>query len=73
MNVFEKQMKEMSIEDLAGLNVQLIVINNSQLMWLTSSGQLFPYTNHSDALQFELNLLNQPVNEPDVAQTAKKE
>ena len=63
MNVFEKQIKEMSIRDLAELNVQLVVINNSQLMWLTSSGQLFPYDNRTEALNFELGILNQPVDD----------
>ena len=39
------------------MSVKLITVNNSQLFWVTSSGQLFPYENRESAVRYEYNWL----------------
>lgn len=59
-NNYENIVNNMTIEDLANRNVTLANINNMQLFWVTSTGQLFPYDSYQDAIAYELEWLNSP-------------
>lgn len=64
MTVFEKIKAEMTIETMTELGVKLVSVNNQQLYYLTSSGQMFAYTRYSDALNHEYQWLSQHLPEP---------
>lgn len=64
MTVFEKLKAEMTIETMTELGVKLVSVNNQQLYYLTSSGQMFAYTRYSDALNHEYQWLSQQLSEP---------
>ena len=59
-NNYENIVNNMTIEDLANRNVSLANVNNMQLFWVTSTGQLFPYNNYHDAIAYEIEWLNSP-------------
>lgn len=52
----------MSPEELANINVQLVLINMDEMWWKTSTGQLFPFYHRGDALQYELDFLKRSAN-----------
>lgn len=60
-NNYDLVMSNMTIDLMAEKNVRLVNINNNQLFWLTSVGQLFDYNSYQAAIQFELNWLSQPL------------
>ena len=69
MTNYEELMGNMSPELLADLTTQLVSVNNERLFYLTSTGQLFPQSQHEDAIRFQYNWLmsaspNTPVEVP---------
>lgn len=70
---YDVVMKNMTPEAMAELGVKLVNVDNRQLFYLTSSGQLFNTNNYNGALQHEYNWLMyddstdmpQPAEEPD--------
>ena len=64
MTRFEKILKTMTLEELIDLNVKLITVNDHQLFWVTSSGQLFNYHDRESALSYEYAYLTQEMDEP---------
>ena len=57
MTNFEKLVNSLTPENITEISVKLITVNNSQLFWVTSSGQLFPYENRESAVRYEYNWL----------------
>ena len=57
MTNFEKTMRAMTPEIMAELGTKLVVINNRDVFYLTSSGQLFPTDDYQAALRYEYNWL----------------
>ena len=68
MKNFEKIMSNMTPESMAELGVKLISVNNRDLYYMTSTGQLFYTADYQSALQHELRWLMtdpDPVTNPD--------
>ena len=65
MTVFEKTMKEMTAEKFAVVSVKPAVINGTEMFYVTSSGQLFPFTQEGlqNAVNYQYQLLIQQVEE----------
>lgn len=59
MTVFENLMKNMTPETMAELGTKLVNVDNRQLYYLTSSGQMFAYTRYNEALNHEYQWLMQ--------------
>lgn len=57
MTNFEKLLNSLTPENITEMSVKLITVNNSQLFWVTSSGQLFPYEDRESAVRYEYNWL----------------
>lgn len=57
MTNYEKLMQGMTIEQMAYNNVKLISVNNRELYYVTSSGQLFATGEYNKAVQHEYNWL----------------
>ena len=57
-SVYQIVMARMTPEELTNLGVKLISVNNSELFWVTSLGQLYPFTDKQSALEAEYNWLN---------------
>lgn len=57
MTNYEKIMNNMTIENLAYNNVKLVHLNNRELYYLTSSGQLFGMSEYEAAVNHEYNWL----------------
>ena len=51
--VYAVKMARMTPQELASLGVQLISVNNSELFWVTSIGQLYAFNNKQAALEAE--------------------
>lgn len=51
--VYDAIMASMTPQMMANLGVKLIYVNNSELFWVTSTGQLFKFTAHKQALEAE--------------------
>jgi hypothetical protein len=56
--VFHVMMAKMTMGDLANLGVKLISVNNSELFWVTSIGQLYAFNDRNSALEAEYKWLN---------------
>ena len=69
MTVFEKIKEDMTIETLAEMGVRLVSVNNQQLYYLTSSGQMFAYSRYNEALNHEFQWLSQEMPQPQDTQT----
>lgn len=52
-NIYQLLMARMTPQQLAGLGVQLIQVNGSELFWMTSVGQLYAFNNKQAALEAE--------------------
>lgn len=65
MTVFEKTMKEMTAEKFAVVSVKPAVLNGTEMFYVTSSGQLFPFTQEGlqNAVNYQYQLLTQQVEE----------
>lgn len=71
MKLYQNIIASLTVEALADMNVRLVHINNEQLCWLTSNGVLFPYNQHSQALDFEFNYLNQELPKTDDSESVE--
>ena len=73
MTLYDKTMKEMTAEKFAMLNVKPAVMNGSEMFYVTTSGQLFPFTNEGlqNAVNYQFQILNQEINEPETEKTDK--
>ena len=67
MTVYEKTLKEMTPEKFAIITVKPAVLNGTELFYVTSSGQLFPFT--QEGLQNAVNLQFQILNKEAVEDT----
>ena len=60
-NIYQVLMAKMTPEHLASLGVQLVQVNSSELFWMTSVGQLYPFNNKQAALAAEYTwLMSEP-------------
>lgn len=55
--IYEAKMRTMTPKELATMGVQLISVNNSELFWVTSVGQLYSFSNKQAALEAEYSWL----------------
>jgi hypothetical protein len=60
--VYALKMSKMTMEEMATMGVQLITVNNSELFWVTSVGQLYPFDNRQKAIEAEYAWLNSKPN-----------
>lgn len=67
MTIYEKTLKEMTPEKFAIISVKPAVLNGTELFYVTSSGQLFPFT--QEGLQNAVNLQFQILNKEAVEDT----
>ena len=51
--VYHVLMARMTPQHMANINVQLVQVNSSELFWMTSVGQLYPFNNKQAALEAE--------------------
>lgn len=51
-------MREMNIDKLARINVHMVIVNQSEPFYVTSTGQMFPFDRLEDAIAFEYQWLN---------------
>lgn len=65
MTLYEKTIKEMTIEKFALLNVKPAVLNGAEMFYVTTSGQLFPFTQEGlqNAVNFQYQILNNEMTE----------
>lgn len=59
MKNYETLMNTMTPERMAELNVKLVTVNNRDLYYLTSTGQLYLTNQYEDAVRHEYNWLIQ--------------
>ena len=60
---YESIIASMNPHRLADLGVKLVVVNSSELFWVTSTGQLYAFGDRQAALSAELSwLLSEPRN-----------
>ena len=59
--VYDVIMANMTVEKLADMGVRLIYVNNSDLFWVTSGGQLYPFNDRAHAVEAEYNWLRSRV------------
>ena len=60
--VYEAIMRTMTAEQFAVMGVQMVQINGEQLFWMTSTGQLFPFSAKLKAIEAEYAwLMSKPV------------
>lgn len=73
MTLYEKTMKEMTAEKFAMLNVKPAVMNGNEMFYVTSSGQLFPFTSEGlqNAVNYQFQILSQEIKEPETENTDK--
>lgn len=73
MTLYEKTMQEMTAEKFAMLNVKPAVMNGSEMFYVTTSGQLFPFTNEGlqNAVNYQFQILNQEIKEPETENADK--
>lgn len=57
MKNYDAIMQSMTPERMAEINVKLVTVNNTNLFYMTSSGQLFPTTQFDDAVRYEYRWL----------------
>lgn len=63
MTNYEKIMAEMTPEKFAQISLKPTLINNSEMCYMTSTGQLFPFSNVRDALEYEFRYLTMEVSQ----------
>lgn len=65
MTLYEKTINEMTEEKFALLNVKPVVINGNEMFYVTTSGQLFPFTNEGlqNAVNYQYQILMQQLPE----------
>jgi len=57
MNNYDRIMQDMTPERMAEVNVKLVTVNNTNLFYMTSSGQLFNTNQYEDAVRYEYRWL----------------
>ena len=55
--IYEVVMANITIDKLADMGVRLIYVNNSDLFWVTSAGQLYAFNDRIHAVEAERNWL----------------
>lgn len=63
MTNFDKIMKNMTVENFAQISVKPVVVNGTDVFYMTSTGQLFPF--NTDGLTQAVNLEYQWLNRDD--------
>lgn len=63
MTNYEKIMSDMNPEKFAQISIKPVLINNSEMCYMSTTGQLFPFANVKDALQYEYRWLTMEVPE----------
>lgn len=53
MTIFEHMKENMTVENLASIMIKPCVVNRNELFYLTSSGQLFPFTDEGEETAFK--------------------
>ena len=61
---YDECLHSMSLERMALLNVRLIIVNNSEPFYVTSTGQLFNFKDLNSAITYETEWLKKPCNNP---------
>ena len=56
-NIYQVKMAKMTPQEMTSMGVQLISVNNSELFWVTSVGQLYGFNNKQAALEAEYTWL----------------
>lgn len=57
MTIYEKVVDTMTPEKLARILVKAVVINNTEMYYMTSTGQLFPFNDLDSAIKYEYDHL----------------
>lgn len=57
MRNYDRIMQDMTPERMAEVNVKLVTVNNTNLFYMTSSGQLFNTNQYEDAVRYEYRWL----------------
>lgn len=60
MTIYDTIIANMTPEVLADLGVRLVTINSTELCWVTSAGQLYPFDAKAQAVSAELTWLQSP-------------
>ena len=60
MTIFEEVVKNITAEDFADILVKPCVVNRNELYYITSTGQLYPFTDegYRSALSLQIRYLN---------------
>ena len=58
MTNYRRIMSQMTPEKMANANVKVVIVNNSQPFYVTSSGQLFNFDDFDSAVKYEYDWLN---------------
>lgn len=58
MTNYRRIMSQMTPEKMANANVKVVIVNNSQPFYITSSGQLFNFDDFDSAVKYEYDWLN---------------
>ena len=66
MRNYENLKASMTVETMAELGVRLVSLNNRELYYMTSTGQLYTMNNYEAALQHEYNWL---MHDPNLVKT----
>lgn len=56
--IFDKTIEDLTVDKLAALNVHMVLINGTEPMYVSSTGQLFPADKLAQALDFEKQWLS---------------
>ena len=73
MRVYDKVIKNMTPEMLAEITTKLVTVNNEQLFYMTSSGQLFPPDKYSEAVKYEYDWLTSELPETESGKEETKD
>ena len=69
MKNYDRIMQDMTPERMAEVNVKLVTVNNTNLFYMTSSGQLFNTNQYEDAVRYEYRwLMTDPTPEKTTAE-----
>ena len=73
MTNYSKLLADMTPEKLAQLNVHMIIVNQSQPFYMTSTGQLFDFNHLADAVKYEYTWLTKELESPTTDPSIKVE
>lgn len=71
MTNFDKFKETVTVEDLAKMTVKLVIINNNELYYVTTTGQLYPMTNEGfkSAVEHEIMFWNTDIKEENTVES----